>query len=133
MSRGRVHRLQQKRNTSSSFHSAVILKGLGLLEASSTRSRFWFWHDSSASDRVYVSCFLISLLAQLTCQSGYAEYILKADTHAEWIQLRCPYRLPTPKDYRSAIVTAQRISRFDKDPLLAIEILATRNPDAFIG
>jgi len=61
------------------------------------------------------------------------QHLLETDTHAQWLQKNCPSRLPGPKDYRTATRTAQRRSRLDKSPLVAIEILAASHPEAFLA
>ncbi|ORY35080.1 hypothetical protein BCR39DRAFT_556578 [Naematelia encephala] len=63
----------------------------------------------------------------------YLQHISTTDTHAQWLASNCPHRLPTVKDYRTAIQTAQNKSRVDKSYLVAIEILSKRHPEAFLA
>lgn len=66
-------------------------------------------------------------------QPGFVQYIVDADMHAQWLHTRCPHRLPRPKDYRAAITTAQNTERLDRSAFVAIEVLASRHPEAFIS
>ena len=52
--------------------------------------------------------------------------------HARWLSTECPHRLPQEKDYKTAVKTASATQRVHRNPLTAIEILARRNPEAFI-
>lgn len=71
-------------------------------------------------------------LPSMLSLTGYTTKVVPSHAHVQWLKDTQPRRLPTNKDFRTAVVTAQRQSRLDFSPLASIEILATRHPGAFL-
>ena len=63
---------------------------------------------------------------------GYQEHFLPNDPHAAFLVSCQPGRLPKSHHYETAVTTALRKSRLEREPLAAIEVLVRKNPDAFL-
>lgn len=57
---------------------------------------------------------------------------MEHSSHAALLRRELPHRLPKHNDFCTAVITANRRSRLDTDPLAAIEIIAKRRPEVFI-
>ncbi|EIW65834.1 hypothetical protein TREMEDRAFT_66202 [Tremella mesenterica DSM 1558] len=66
-------------------------------------------------------------------QAWYAKDIMSNDTHALWLSQQCPHRLPKASDYRTAVSTATAVSRLDRSPLAAMEIIYKQHPQSFLA
>ncbi|ODO05156.1 hypothetical protein L198_01844 [Cryptococcus wingfieldii CBS 7118] len=56
----------------------------------------------------------------------------RKSSHAYWIRVNCPHRLPDDRTFAAAITTAERHARINRDPLMAAESIYERNKDMFL-
>ncbi|ODO05528.1 hypothetical protein I350_04579, partial [Cryptococcus amylolentus CBS 6273] len=56
----------------------------------------------------------------------------RKSSHAYWIRVNYPHRLPDDRTFTAAITTAGRHARFNRDPLMTAESIYERNKDLFL-
>jgi len=69
---------------------------------------------------------------ELANHTGFYSSVLGVHRHVRFLAAEAKHRLPELKDFEQAVTTVRNQQRPHLDPLLGIEHLVTRNPEAFL-